>query len=202
MNILFDDAAATPGIDLVTHRDGSRSAILGDDIVVVPANSRRRPNAPVLVAARATASDEHRAIEAAFAAAARLQAPLVAVHCWQEPGALGLPSLNWSPIDWATNREIEREQLSERLAGFRERYPDVEVHRVVRSAPTGSALRPLARTAQLVIVDGIDRSLLRSAAAPVLITPATAEPGTSGARHAYASAMWVCRHVLECQEIG
>lgn len=160
-----------------THRSHGLSTLLtyaASSVAVIPEAHHHRPHAPILVGIQGSSTDERYAIEAAFDAASRCGAPLIAVHCWNEPGALGLPSVNWSPIEWANNREQEREVVAERLAGFQEQYPDVEVRRVIRSDRAGGALIPLARSAQLVVVSGggqpTRRMLLHNTSLPALLT--------------------------------
>lgn len=92
------------------------------------------------------------AIRAAFDEASLRRTSLIAVHTWSEPGHLGLPAISWSPIEWANNREQEREVLAEQLAGFQERYPDVPVNRITMSDSNFDVLAEYARSAQLVVV--------------------------------------------------
>ncbi|WP_082698898.1 universal stress protein [Mycobacterium sp. GA-2829] len=151
------------------------------NVAVVPQGHRPRRGAPILVAVQGESLAEHYAIGVAFEAASRLKASLTAVHCWDEPGALGFPSMSWSPIEWAHYHETECEMVAERLAGFQPHYPDVVVQRVVRSGRKGSALIPLARSARLVVVsaggpstgtpmrDASPSALLTDADVPILI---------------------------------
>ncbi|ORB56065.1 hypothetical protein BST42_06705 [Mycolicibacterium rhodesiae] len=149
------------------------------DVVVVPQERGARSDAPVLVAVHGSSPADRRAIGAAFTAASQAAAPLVAVHCWSEPGALDLPAASWLPIDYANYRERESELVAESLAGYQESFPDVSVERVIRSGRAGSALLPLARDAQIVVVGGGRQTiglpkgaysaLLRDAGVPVLI---------------------------------
>ncbi|ANW64192.1 hypothetical protein BCA37_11840 [Mycobacterium sp. djl-10] len=145
----------------------------GCSVVVVPQDHHTRPDAPIVVGISDASPPEEYAIGTAFDAASRHRVPLVAVHCWNEPGALGLPSVNWSPIEWADHSERERAVVAEQLAGFQERYPDVSVQRILRNDRTASVLIPLARAAQLVIVSAGDdptgRTALRDAALPALL---------------------------------
>jgi hypothetical protein len=84
--------------------------------------------------------------------ASRRHVSLIAIHTWGEPGHLGLPTVNWSPIEWANNREQEREVLAERLAGYQELYPDVPIHRITISDSRFDVFAECARTAQLIVV--------------------------------------------------
>jgi len=147
------------------------------EVALVPEGYTPRPGAPVVVTVEGSVAD-HGAIEAAFTSASLAAAPLVAVHCWKEPGALSFPSPAWCPIDWADQRDRECALVAERLADHSGRYPDVMVDRVIRTGQPGSALLPLARSAQLVVIPGREDGLLAArlsallddAAVPVLLT--------------------------------
>jgi len=72
---------------------------------------------------------------------------LVAMHAWRDPDLSSGLSLEWS-----AQQSIASKDLSERLAGWRERYPDVTVHpRVVWDDPAGHLLDE-AKSAQLLVV--------------------------------------------------
>lgn len=72
---------------------------------------------------------------------------LVALHAWRDPDLSTVPSMEWSAQEARCN-----EILGERLAGWRERYPDVRVHpRVVWGDPARSLLDE-SDSAQLVVV--------------------------------------------------
>ena len=87
----------------------------------------------------------------AFDAAARREVPLVAVHAWTDSvfEAAVAPLLDWDAIE-----ADERRVLAERLAGWGEKYPDVEVRRVVVQDRPAHALieQATADGAQLVVV--------------------------------------------------
>jgi len=75
------------------------------------------------------------------------RADLIALHAWNDHEMSGFPGAAQSAVLTAA-----RETLTERLAGWRERYPDVNVHpRVVLDHPARHLLDE-ARTAQLVVV--------------------------------------------------
>jgi nucleotide-binding universal stress UspA family protein len=73
------------------------------------------------------------AVEWAFAEAAARRAPLTAVHAWwwDEPGPLAIATAPDDPEewadDWASAAQAQRVMMSEMLAGWREKYPEVEV---------------------------------------------------------------------------
>jgi len=106
---------------------------------------------PVVVGVDAdTAGDA--AIAAAFAEAADRATDLIAVHAWSDwkvDGFAGTPSLGLSETEIENAADAA---LAERLAGWRETYPDV---RVTRQLQPGGPVRPLmdlSATAQLIVV--------------------------------------------------
>lgn len=87
------------------------------------------------------------AIGFAFDAASVRRAPLVAVYTWGAPPADARTSAYWDVL--ATDA---RELLAGRLAGWGEKYPDVQVDRVVRHSRPAGELLALSEQAQLVVV--------------------------------------------------
>jgi nucleotide-binding universal stress UspA family protein len=97
------------------------------------------------------------AVEWAFAEASARRAGLVALHAWwwEEPSPLFDPPTDdeagWTE-DWSAVVESRRVMMSELLAGWREKYPDVEVRvELVRGDPT-AVLEEASREAQLVVL--------------------------------------------------
>lgn len=92
------------------------------------------------------------ALRFAFDSASRLSTPLVALHTWVDMAVelpAGAPA--WA-VDWNRVQDDEQRLLAERLAGWQEEYPEVQVHRLVtRDRPVRSLLRAAA-AAQLVVV--------------------------------------------------
>lgn len=127
------------------------------------------------------------AIAIAFEEASLRGAPLVAVHAWSDVtyDVYGIERL---ANEWPAIEDREERALAERLAGWQEKYPDVEVHReLARDRPT-HALLDQAEKAQLVVVGSRGRggfrglllgstsqALLRHAQSPVLVV--RSEPG-------------------------
>ncbi|EOM77783.1 universal stress protein [Rhodococcus rhodnii] len=122
------------------------------------------------------------AVEVAFEHASALGAPLVAVNVWSDVSVQ--PSLGSSPEDplWSSIQTGEEVVLSERLAGFTDRYPDVPVERVVARDRPVRVLSEYAEAAQLIVVGSRGRggfkgmllgstsnALLHTADCPVLI---------------------------------
>ncbi|MGW5144531.1 universal stress protein [Rhodococcus koreensis] len=122
------------------------------------------------------------ALEAAFEQAAARGASLVAVNVWSDVSVQ--PSLGASPDDplWSSIQTGEEVVLSERLAGYQERYPDVTVERVVARDRPVRVLSEFAEKAQLIVVGSRGRggfkgmllgstsnALLHTADCPVMI---------------------------------
>ncbi|EHI40439.1 universal stress protein [Rhodococcus opacus PD630] len=122
------------------------------------------------------------ALEVAFEQAAARGASLVAVNVWSDVSVQ--PSLGASPEDplWSSIQTGEEVVLSERLAGYQERYPDVTVERVVARDRPVRVLSEFAEKAQLIVVGSRGRggfkgmllgstsnALLHTADCPVMI---------------------------------
>lgn len=138
---------------------------------------------PVVVGVDGTPLSEA-AIAFAFEAAAARRVPLVAVHTWLDE--LNDPALA-DLVDWQTAAVQAEELLAERLAGWGEKYPDVQVQRLVAHGSAGHALLDQAARAQLIVVgtrghgeiaglllDSVSNALVHGAACPVAVVRATA----------------------------
>ncbi|WP_132975704.1 universal stress protein, partial [Pseudonocardia dioxanivorans] len=132
---------------------------------------------PVVVGVDGSARSDP-ALELAFAKAAERGAPLLAVHTWSDQLLVELGPI----VDFDAINADERRLLSERLAGWREKYPDVEVRTLVRRARPAEALLELSATAQLLVVGSrgrgrvsglllgsVGHALLHLAGCPVLM---------------------------------
>jgi nucleotide-binding universal stress UspA family protein len=100
------------------------------------------------------------AIAFAYEAAALRGARLVAVHAWSDvtvPDFMPMASAG----GWPTIEVDERQLLAERLAGWSEKYPEVEVQRVVTKARPAHCLLQAAEGAQLLVVGSRGRGGLR-----------------------------------------
>lgn len=113
------------------------------------------------------------AIGFAFEEAERQGLPLIAVHCWQGDHA-----------DQAA-RETHIERMSESLAGYRDKYPDVTLTSDVVTGRTVPRLLQYTRGARLVVVGSrghagpsgvllgsVSRALLRRSHCPVAVVRA------------------------------
>ena len=117
-------------------------AVIGGTAQTGSKKSRR----PVVVGVDGSPASEL-ATAIAFDEASWRGVDLVAMHAWRDPDLSHGLSLEWS-----AQQSIACRNLSERLAGWRERYPDVTVHpRVVWDDPAGHLLDE-AKSAQLIVV--------------------------------------------------
>ena len=127
---------------------------------VVIVRGAAEPAGPVVVGVDGTPVGEA-AIAYAFAAASAYGTELVAVHTWTDllvetAFAGGAAALDFAPLAQAA--EVE---LGERLAGWREKYPDVPVTRYVERERPGPALLRHAEKARLVVVGSRGRGGFR-----------------------------------------
>ncbi|AVH24970.1 universal stress protein [Nocardia cyriacigeorgica] len=131
---------------------------------------------PVLVGVDGTRNSEP-AIELAFDEASRRRVGLIALHAWTDVTGMDVPML-----DWVDSEDIEAATLAEGLAGYSERYPDVEVRRVLERDRPARSLSREAENAQLVVLGSHGRggftgmllgstseSVLHSVDCPVII---------------------------------
>lgn len=132
----------------VVHHAKCPVAVVHDEGSPLEAQSR---HAPVIVGVDGSPTSEL-ATEIAFDEASRRGVDLVALHAWSDMGPLDLPSIGWAPIEWRNIKDQEEEVLAERLCGWRDRYPDVVVHKVVVSDYPAPRLLEQAENAQLVVV--------------------------------------------------
>jgi nucleotide-binding universal stress UspA family protein len=133
-------------------------------------------DAPVLLGIDGSPASEA-ATTLAFYEASRRGVPLVALHAWSDVGVF--PILG---MDWMEYRDQGGEVLGERLAGWHESYPEVEVHRRLVCDVPARRLVDESRDAQLVVVGrrgrggyaglqlgSVSSAVVQSAHAPVIV---------------------------------
>jgi nucleotide-binding universal stress UspA family protein len=133
-------------------------------------------DAPVLVGIDGSTASEA-AAAVAFDEASRRGVPLLALQAWSDVGVL--PILG---MDWRTYRDQGAELLAERLAGWQECYPDVQVHRRLVCDVPDRWLVDESRNAQLVVLGSggrggyagmhlgsVTSTVVRSARVPVIV---------------------------------
>jgi nucleotide-binding universal stress UspA family protein len=175
------------GVDsLSMYRLGSVSAALLRDaqcpVVVVHDRESGDPNvrdtSPVLLGIDGTPASEA-ATALAFDEASRRQVPLVVLHAWSDVGVF--PILG---MDWHLYRDQGNEVLGERLAGWHERYPEVQVQRQLVCDVPARWLVQESSKAQLVVLGrrgrggypgmrlgSVSSAVAESARVPVIVVP-------------------------------
>ena len=106
----------------------------------------RPSQAPVLVGIDGSPASES-ATAIAFNEASWRGVELVALHAWSDTAMFG-----FHVPDWSTVQSKADELLAERLAGWQERYPDVNVCRIVVCDRPVHQLVQQSESAQLVVV--------------------------------------------------
>ena len=165
-------------LGIVVGVDGSPSSTLGVEWAARDADMRNVPIklvhivAPIVAAAEGWSDipapsdytrwqEDHarQLIEEAHKLAVEASSPSRAsqvtsevLHAWSDMGPLKFPSTNRAPIEWANIKVREEEVLAERLSGWRNRYPDVAVNRIVVCDRPAPRLLEQAENAQLVVV--------------------------------------------------
>lgn len=138
---------------------------------------------PVVVGVDGSPNSEP-AIAAAFAEACVRDVDLVAVHAWSDFSLLRLApaDLSDTALPWPAIETAEQAILSESLAGWKDKYPDVSVRKVVvRDRPVHHLLQQ-SQEAQLVVtgsrgrggftsllLGSTSRALLHNITCPLLI---------------------------------
>ena len=124
-----------------------------------------------------------KATEWAFAEASARNTTLIAVHTWMDPQVQAAAAgIALTEEDWKQLEEQQLETLSERLAGFSDRYPDVTIERFVTRDRAVRALVEKSEDAQLVVVGShgrggftgmvlgsTSRALLQASPCPVMV---------------------------------
>jgi nucleotide-binding universal stress UspA family protein len=96
-------------------------------VAVIRGDQSRGPaDGPVVVGVDGSPGSQA-AVEFAIEEASLRGAGLVAVHAWRDPFAESVPVAAGDGLDLAEVERAERAVLAERVAGWREKYPDVPV---------------------------------------------------------------------------
>ncbi|CAN5664416.1 universal stress protein TB31.7 [soil metagenome] len=103
-------------------------------------------HAPVVVGIDGSPAAEH-ATGIAYDEASRRGVGLIAIHSWADRELY-----EWADIDWVSQRDDGERALSERLAGWQERYPDVAVERRLVFGDPAEKLIDASESAQLTVV--------------------------------------------------
>lgn len=108
--------------------------------------SPQTTDAPVLLGVDGSPTSE-RATAIAFDEASRRHVGLTALHAWSNRELVELPGVNWAEV-----KAEEERLMSEALAGWQERYPDVSVRKLLVCDQPSRALVESSLSAQLVVV--------------------------------------------------
>jgi len=113
--------------------------------VIHKQQSEQDAHAPILLGIDGSPASEL-ATAIAFDEASHRRAPLIAMHAWAHSFTSG------AHLNWTIDEQEGDEALSERLAGWQETYPDVQVKPTVIHGDAGRWLVNHSETAQLVVV--------------------------------------------------
>lgn len=137
---------------------------------------------PVVVGVDGTGVAE-KAIEMAFAEASARKAPLRAVHTWIDMQVqASLAGLNAAQKQREEIEEDQKRLLAERISGYKDKYPDVEVEQIITRDRPVRALADASEDAQLLVVGShgrggfrgmllgsTSRALLQEAPCPLMV---------------------------------
>jgi nucleotide-binding universal stress UspA family protein len=160
-------------VELAAHASGP----------VLVARAAADPAAPVLLGVDGSPANEP-AVGFAFEEAALRGVPLVAVHAWTHPVTTYPGDMLPLVYDVPAVETEEARVLAEALAGWSDKYPDVEVRQRLVRRGSRRALIEASRRAQLAVVGtrghggfaglllgSVSQALLHHAACPVAVVP-------------------------------
>jgi nucleotide-binding universal stress UspA family protein len=117
-------------------------AIIHDEDPIMP----QPLQAPVFVGIDGSPASEL-ATAIAFDEASRRNVGLIALHAWSD-----VDVSEWPGVDWPATQPTAERELAERLAGWQEQYPDVNVRRIVTRDQPARQLVERSEEAQLLVV--------------------------------------------------
>ncbi|OBI01686.1 universal stress protein [Mycobacterium scrofulaceum] len=106
--------------------------------------------APILVGIDGSSASEA-ATAIAFDEASRRGVGLIAFHAWADPRVFNSNN-KFQDSKWDARLSEEEEALAERLAGWRERYPNVAIRRRIEIGDPAHWLIEVSELAQLIVV--------------------------------------------------
>ncbi|WP_236790886.1 universal stress protein [Amycolatopsis sp. GM8] len=179
--VLGDLLAGSTTSALVAHAKCPVLVIRGDD----------RPDAPLIVGVDGSLSGEP-ALAMAFEEAALRGAPLVAVHAWRDADYAQIFGTARAGREVEPLQDAETRVLTEALAGWQEKYPEVPVEPVAERDRPRQRLLDWSRRARLVVVGSRGRggfaglllgsasqALIQYAECPVLVARSDPDDGGS-----------------------
>lgn len=110
-------------------------------VMITPQSGRWASRGPVVLGVDA-AEHSVQAIAYAFAAASMRQTELVAVHTWWRDEAGPFLPGSGSDAEWTQVAQNQKVVLAEMLAGWQDKYPDVQVTPTSWAGATSTAGRP------------------------------------------------------------
>ncbi|MGK2901579.1 MAG: universal stress protein [Mycobacterium sp.] len=147
-------------------------------VAIVQADQAQAPDrtSPVLLGIDGSPASEA-ATALAFDEASRRRVELVALHAWSDVGVFPIVGMDWHEYE-----DEGHEILGERLAGWQEQYPDVQVRRRIVCDRPARWLIEESQQAQLVVVGShgrggfagmllgsVSSAVAQSAKAPVIV---------------------------------
>ena len=126
-------------------------------VAVIHDEELRMPHptqAPVLVGVDGSSASDL-ATGIAFDEASRRRVSLTALRAWSDREVVELPGVNWPAV-----KAEEERLMSEALAGWQERHPDVTVNKLLVCDHPARALVETSQSAQLVVLGSHGRNAL------------------------------------------